>query len=48
MNFGGVKELIYAAIAYSEGGIRKFKLNLSKKRIDRDGYIVLYEKDFTK
>ena len=29
-------------------GDPKFKRNVSKKRIDRDGYIVLYEKDFTK
>ena len=48
MNVGAVKELIDAAIAKSQGGIRKFKRNVSKKRIDRDGYIVLYEKDFTK
>ena len=44
----GKEELIDAAIAKSQGGIRKFKRNVSKKRIDRDGYIVLYEKDFTK
>ena len=48
MNIGAVKELIDTAIAKSQGGIRKFKRNVSKKRIDRDGYIVLYEKDFTK
>lgn len=48
MNIGAVKEMIDAAIAKSQGGIRKFKRNISKKRIDRDGYIVLYEKDFTK
>ena len=48
MNVGAVKELIDAAIAKSQGGIRKFKRNVSKKRLDRDGYIVLYEKDFTK
>ena len=48
MNIGAVKELIDAAIAKSQGGIRKFKRNISKKRIDRDGYIVLYEKDFSK
>ena len=48
MNIGAVKELIDAAIAKSQGGIRKFKRNISKKRTDRDGYIVLYEKDFSK
>ena len=48
MNIGTVKELIDAAIAKSQGGIRKFKRNISKKRTDRDGYIVLYEKDFSK
>ena len=48
MNIGAVKEMIDAAIAKSQGGIRKFKRNISKKRIDRDGYIVLYEKDFSK
>ena len=48
MNIGAVKEMIDAAIAKSQGGIRKFKRNISKERIDRDGYIVLYEKDFTK
>ena len=48
MNVGAVKELIDAAIAKSQGGIRKFKRNISKKRTDHDGYIVLYEKDFSK
>ena len=48
MNIGAVKEMIDSAIAKSQGGIRKFKRNISKKRIDRDGYIVLYEKDFSK
>lgn len=48
MNVGAVKELIDTAIAKSQGGIRKFKRNISKKRTDRDGYIVLYEKDFSK
>ena len=47
MNIGAVKNLIDTAIK-SQGGIRKFKRNISKKRIDRDGYIVLYEKDFSK
>lgn len=47
MNIGAVKELIDAAIAKSQGGIRKLKRNISKKRTDRDGYIVLYEKDFS-
>ena len=48
MNIGAVKNLIDTAILKSQGGIRKFKRNISKKRIDRDGYIVLYEKDFSK
>lgn len=48
MNVGAVKELIDAAIAKSQGGIRKFKRNISKKRTDHDGFIVLYEKDFSK
>ena len=48
MNIGTVKNLIDTAILKSQGGIRKFKRNISKKRIDRDGYIVLYEKDFSK
>ena len=47
MNIGVVKDLIDDAIAKSQGGIRKLKRNLSKKNTDRDGYIVLYEKDFT-
>lgn len=46
MNIGAVKELIDNAIAKSQGGIRKLKRNISKKRIDAEGYIVLYEKDF--
>ena len=48
MNIGAVKNLIDTAILKSQGGIHKFKRNISKKRIDRDGYIVLYEKDFSK
>ncbi|MDD7220023.1 MAG: hypothetical protein PUI16_08615 [Clostridia bacterium] len=48
MTVGAVKELIDTAIAKSQGGIRKFKRNISKKRTDHDGYIVLYEKDFVK
>ena len=47
MNVGAVKNLIDAAIAKSQGGIRKFQRNISKKRTDHDGYIVLYEKDFS-
>lgn len=46
MNIGSVKELIDNAIAKSQGGIRKLKRNISKKRTDHDGYVVLYEKDF--
>lgn len=47
MNIGTVKNLIDTAIAKSQGGIRKLKRNISKKRTDNDGYVVLYEKDFT-
>lgn len=47
MNIGIVKDLIDNAIAKSQGGIRKLKRNLSKKNTDRDGYIVLTEKDFS-
>lgn len=46
MNIGAVKNLIDAAISKSQGG-RLFKKNPSKKRMDREGYIVLYEKDFS-
>lgn len=46
MSVGAVKELIDAAIMKSQGGIRKFKRNISKKRTDNNGFIVLYEKDF--
>ncbi len=45
MNIGSVKELLDNAIARSQGGLLKFN---KKKRVDRDGYIVLYEKDFAK
>lgn len=47
MTIGGVKNLVDNAIAKSQGGMRKFKRNLSKKRLDRDGLIILYERDFT-
>ena len=47
MNIGTVKNLIDNAIAKSQGGIRKFQRNISKKLTDHDGYIVLYEKDFS-
>lgn len=46
INIGAVKGMIDSAIAKSQGGIRKFKRNISKKRTDHDGFIVLYEKDF--
>lgn len=46
MNIGAVKNMIDNAIAKSQGGIRKFKRNISKKHVDRDGFVVLYEKDF--
>ena len=46
MNIGAVKNLIDPAISKSQGG-RLYKKNTSKKRMDRDGYIVLYENDFS-
>lgn len=46
MNVGAVKDIIDSAIARSTGGIRKLSRNISKKRTDVDGYVVLYEKDF--
>ena len=46
MNVGAVKDIIDNAIARSTGGIRKLSRNISKKRTDVDGYVVLYEKDF--
>lgn len=46
MNVGAVKEIIDNAISKSKGGIRKLKRNISKKRTNSDGYVVLYERDF--
>ena len=46
MNIGAVKEIVDAAIQKSQGKLG-FKKN-SKKRMDDDGFIVLYEKDFVK
>ena len=46
MNVGAVKKIIDAAIAKSKGGLRVFRKNADKKRIDKDGYILLFEKDF--
>lgn len=45
MNIGAVKDMLDAAMAKSQGGLLKFN---KKKRVDRDGFIVLYEKDFAK
>lgn len=47
MNIGAVKDLVDNAIAKSQAGLRKFQRNISKKRTDHDGFIILYEKDFT-
>lgn len=44
MNIGAVKDMIDAAISKAEGGILKFN---RKKRVDKDGFIVLHEKDFS-
>ncbi len=46
MNIGSVKEIVDMAIAKSQGGIRKFRKN-SSKRVDRDGYRILMERDFS-
>jgi hypothetical protein len=45
MNIGGVKYLVDSAIAKSKSGIKMFKR--SKKRVDRDGFNILFEKDFS-
>ena len=45
MNIGAVKEMLDTAMAKSQGGLLKFN---KKKREDRDGFTVLYEKDFAK
>ena len=39
-----VKEIIDNAIAKSKGGLRKL---IGKKKVNPDGYLVLYEKDFS-
>lgn len=44
MNVGAVKEIIDNAIAKSSGGLRKL---IGKKKVNPDGYMVLYEKDFS-
>ena len=43
MNIGAVKDIIDGAISKSRGGLRKLN---SKKKVNQDGYLVLYEKDF--
>ena len=43
MNIGAVKDMIDNAIMKSKGGIRKL---ISKKKVNQDGYKVLYEKNF--
>ena len=45
MNIGAVKDMLDTAMAKAQGGLLKFG---KKKRVDRDGFTVLYEKDFTK
>lgn len=45
MNIGAVKEMLDTAMAKSQGGLLKFN---KKKRVDRDGFTVFYEKDFAK
>ena len=46
MTVGGVKRLVDDAISKAESGTRKLQRNLSKSRLDRDGFVILYEKDF--
>lgn len=43
MNIGAVKDIIDGTISKSRGGLRKL---ISKKKVNQDGYLVLYEKDF--
>ena len=45
MSIGAVKDMLDTAMAKAQGGLLKFG---KKKRVDRDGFTVLYEKDFTK
>lgn len=47
MTIYAVKQMVDAAIEKAESGARKLTRNLSKKRTDVDGKIVLYEKDFS-
>ncbi len=44
MSIGAVKIILDNAIAKAEGGILRFN---RKKRMDKDGFIVLHEKDFS-
>ena len=46
MNIGAVKNIIDSAIAKTQGGLKVFRKKVSKKRMDKDGYITLLEKDF--
>ena len=46
MNIGAVKNIIDDAILRSQGGLKLFRKKTSKKRMDADGYIMLFEKDF--
>ncbi len=46
MNIGAVKNIIDDAILRSQGGLKLFRRKTSKKRMDADGYIMLFEKDF--
>ena len=46
MTVGGVKRFVDDAISKAESGTRKLQRNLSKSRLDRDGFVILYEKDF--
>ena len=45
MSIGAVKDMLDTAMAKSHDGLLKFN---KKKRVDRDGFTVLYEKDFAK
>lgn len=47
MTIQAVKQMVDTAVDKAESGARKLKRNLSKKRTDPEGRIVLYEKDFS-
>lgn len=46
MTVNAVKILVDNAIAKAESSTRKMKRNISNTRTDKDGFVILYEKDF--